>query len=159
VPIARSLLQATTRYQFESLACTNSLGSQSASDACAANVAQDVVCWVLNTPGVAASDLTALRSGLWQYQSPAIAGGPPRPFVSAPTSCPGSGSSSKKGLLGLLGLLALIPLILCCCLLLLCLLRRKKREGDVHFATFDPQAANMGGPASVPALGVSPCAF
>jgi hypothetical protein len=48
---------------------------------------------------------------------------------------------------------------LCCCLLLLCLLRRKKREGDVHFATFDPQAANMGAPcASVPAMGMGmPC--
>jgi hypothetical protein len=41
-------------------------------------------------------------------------------------------------------------------LLLLCLLRRKKREGDVHFATFDPQAAHLGAPASIPAMGMSP---
>ena len=57
--------------------------------------------------------------------------------------CP---NTSKKGLLGLLGLLALIPLfLLLCCSLLICCIRRKKTEGDVHFATFDPHAAPMGG--------------
>jgi hypothetical protein len=59
-------------------------------------------------------------------------------------------SASKKGLLGLLGLLGLIPLILCCCLLLLCCLRRKKREGDVHFATFDPCASAAPSVCAVP---------
>jgi hypothetical protein len=60
-------------------------------------------------------------------------------------NCP---SSSKKGLLGLLGLLGIIPLVLClllCCLILPCFCRRTKREGDVHFATFDPHAAPIAG--------------
>merc|ERR1711916_283528 len=57
-------------------------------------------------------------------------------------------SSSKKGLLGLLGLLGLIPLLLCLlllCCLLFCLCRCKKSEPDVHFATFEPNAAPIAG--------------
>jgi len=67
--------------------------------------------------------------------------------------CP-SCSSSKKGLLGLLGLLGLIPLLLLLLLCLLCCLRRRKRQQDVHFATFDPAAANLAVP--MPCPGVPP---
>jgi len=63
------------------------------------------------------------------------------------TGCP-SCSHSKKGLLGLLGLLGLIPLCLLLLLCCLCLIRRRKRQQDVHFATFDPAAANLALPAS-----------
>lgn len=75
--------------------------------------------------------------------------------------CP-SCNTSKKGLLGLLGLLGLIPLCLLLLLCCLCFLRRKKRQQDVHFATFDPAAANLAIPAShiapPPAFGApGPC--
>jgi len=73
------------------------------------------------------------------------------------TGCPNC-NRSKKGLLGLLGLLGLIPLLLCLLLLCLCMIRRRKRQQDVHFATFDPAAANLAMPASHMApCGPAPC--
>jgi len=79
----------------------------------------------------------------------------PNQCICVPTleiGCPNC-HRSKKGLLGLLGLLGLIPLILCLCLLFLCCIRRRKRQQDVHFATFDPAAANL----AMPASHIAPC--
>jgi len=154
--IQNTLTAQTSLYELTSAACASS-ATQTAANTCAYNVAQDAICWVLNQPSVSSVDTTAINNGLWNYQAPSIGSGIPQPWTVAPRNCPGGGSN-KSLLLLLLLLLLLIPLALCCCLLLLCLLRRKKREGDVHFATFDPQAANLGHghPGSIPALGLSP---
>jgi len=128
-----------TSYVFTSLDCGTSK-DQTTADVCCWNVMQDVVCWALDNPGVVAADKDTVPS--WTYRPPSIGNiNPTKPTkTDGPKTCPSS-AQSPKGLLGLLGLLGLIPLCICCLLLLLCLLRRKKREGDVHFATFDPNAA------------------
>jgi hypothetical protein len=127
-----------TQYYFITLACASAADQQIA-DRCAYNVMQDVVCWARVQP-LAAADLDAIHDGAWSYRPASIGSPVPQGVRSdGPRGCPSS-SSSSKGLLGLLGLLGIIPLALCCLLLLLCLIRRKKREGDVHFATYDPQS-------------------
>jgi len=87
-----------------------------------------------NALGLTSTQLATYFSGGCLCLSTGVAGCP---------SC----NTSKKGLLGLLGLLGIIPLILLLLLLLLCCCRRRKRQQDVHFATFDPAAANLGVPA------------
>jgi hypothetical protein len=136
-----------TFYTFTSTACGGSADS-TAADACCWNVMQDAICWAVETPGVLPGDLETISK--WQYQPPSLGSLIPLAAkTGGPQGCPSS-SNSSKGLLGLLGLLGLIPLLLCCCLLLLCLIRRKKREGDVHFATFDPNAAPVCASACAP---------
>jgi len=95
-----------------------------------------------NILGLSSGLLSALSSGATCFCA-----------ATATFGCPSCGGS-KKGLLGLLGLLGLIPLLLLCLLLLLCCLRRRKRQQDVHFATFDPAAANLAVP--MPCPGVPP---
>jgi len=95
-----------------------------------------------NILGLSSGLLSALSSGATCFC-----------VATASFGCPSCGGS-KKGLLGLLGLLGLIPLLLLLLLLLLCCLRRRKRQQDVHFATFDPAAANLAVP--MPCPGVPP---
>jgi len=140
----------STQYFFQTFEC-GTLASQAAANECCRNVMQDAVCWALHNDEVAVADKAAIYDGRWTYRAPSIGQAPPQLVRhDGPNDCPDD-SSSSKGLLGLLGLLGIIPLALCCLSLLLCLLRRKKREGDVHFATFDP---NMAGAGTLPMGGV-----
>jgi len=128
-----------TQYFFQTLDC-GGLATQALANECCRNVMQDAVCWSLALDEVRVSDKASISEGQWSYRPPSIGVvGPAAVRNDGPNDCPDS-YSSNKGLLGLLGLLGIIPIALCLLSLLLCLLRRKKREGDVHFATFDPNS-------------------
>jgi len=151
-------VQGLTQYFFTSAGCASSQ-TQAAATTCCRNVMQDAVCWAFSYPDVRSADRDSISYGQWVYRPPSVGSAVPNPnLLNGPTSCPHH-SHSHKGLLGLLGLLGIIPICLCLLSLLLCCIRRKRAEGDVHFATFDPAASQLGplpGPLGTPLPGPFP---